>query len=270
MTRNVTIYCLVAAVTVCLLAGGALADLLAYEGFNYGSETKLCGKDGGIGFAGAWTSATNFHEMTGDGQSLTMPNLHFTPEGSHLLGTIYIYDIYNRADRALATTLDWGQDGEFYMSALYQRPGQAKAQSSIRLLDDQGGTMLRIGLGGNNKVLLGGSSVEWTDVEFAPGDTYFLVARVVTSQSGNDSIQLKAYGINDVIDLEAPGAWDKVMSVNMNGVASKLRVELAKENMAAMDEIRIGTTWESVVVPEPGAMSLLALGGAVIVKRRKK
>lgn len=278
MTRNQTTYCLVAALTVCLLAGGALADLLAYEGFNYGGETQLTGKDGGSGFNGAWTSATSFNEITGTGQSLTMSNLHFTPKGDHLLGTNYQHDIWSTAERPLASTatVDFDQEGQFFVSMLIQRPTETHAKAALRGLNSQGDQLWRFEIASGYNVPfvgIGSGPYDYADdgsFRMAVGVTYFMVAKIETHEIASDTISLKLYLSDDTIDIEEPDTWNANVSTEVSGVFSTLRVDLGRDYVTALDEIRIGTTWESVVVPEPAAMSLLALGGAVIVKRRKK
>jgi len=280
MIHKVSTCCLVAAV-VCVFAGSAMAELLAYEGFDYTGDA-LTKQNGGVGFDGAWTGTTMFREISTTGQSLTMPNLHFATQGDHLRGTAYTYDVWHTAQRQIASTIDFGQEGQYFVGMLIQRPTETNAKAALRGMNAAGEQLWRfeiasgysvpfVGIGGNGTINNG--PYAYADdgaFRMAVGVTYFMIAKIQTHADAPDTISLKLYGPEDTIDLEQPDVWNASVSADVSGVFSKLRVDLGKGFTTALDEIRLGTTWESVVVPEPGAMSLLVLGGIALARRRVK
>lgn len=257
-------------VVVCLAAPAAYAELVAYEGFDYSGTTHLGGQDGGYGFDGAWSNVSDaFNNVTNDDQSLDMPNYPFTPVGGRLLGNSS--DAKSIADRPLASGFDLGQDGELFVSMLVQRPGADNVKGSLYGYTSTGTRLFRISLSGLSIPLIGlGDNYTRIDsVNLTAGDTFLMVAKIEAHDEGDDILRLKVYGANDTVDTEEPVQWDGDFSGDINDVFSVLRLELNDGFTTAMDEIRIGTDWASVAVPEPGTLSLLTVCGLLRLTRRR-
>jgi len=230
-------------------AGGAL---IAYEGFDY-SAGDLGGQNGGAGWTGAWSGGSNYAVVA---NSLNMPNLPFAPIGGSAVG-------HSNANRVFADGIDFSKEGTYYASFLVQRTGWGASDGGGEWFDFHFRTS-----GYTDAALAGISSTEKFEVRIASdsvaqaGDaatmeTCFLVSKIVTHESAADEIYLKAYFGSDMVDLSETTGWTVAGTTsNIDLLASMVTLWAGTDNdadglyQAAIDEIRIGTTWEDVVPVE--------------------
>jgi hypothetical protein len=67
-----------------------------------------------------------------------------------------------------------------------------------------------------------------------------------------------------------PGTADVTIADKGNFAWDNLRIQSGNGGTASFDEIRIGTTYADVVVPEPTSMALLGVGVAGLLVRRRR
>ena len=238
------------------LTAPARAELLVYEGFNYDVGT-LNGKDGGFGFSGAWT---------GGPWKVAASSLSY-PAGSTLPRT------GNRAmeddgvaeastQRSLSTTIDLGAEGVYYFSMLMNKSDGGASADALNVYFHGGGAQkARVGIGSNEAILFGLAN-GWTSGAgtLMPKNTdILLVGKFITSASQNDELHLVRYLPNDEVPLTEPINWPESTTANMSGVIASISLAMGV-GTGQIDEIRIGTTWASVAIPEPSALVLLAGG----------
>lgn len=233
----------------CACTSLASAQLLAYDGFGNGPLADLHGSTGGTGWTSAWLDSTYdaITSITGDG--LTYPGLDTTPGGAVTavgegvypmcsyyrafptppLGTNAIYvSFLLRADAGYGI---WG-GLEFGNYPYAMTVGSPLGMYSY-------GLMVSEGLG---------------DISNAPlieGETSLVVVKISKNSPGAGS-SYKLY-LNPTIGQAEPSFALAQFGL---GMISTLPTSLKLDNGGGFttDEIRVGTTWASVLPPDPGCL----------------
>jgi len=242
MKTNVKIAMGMVLLVMVVYASPAKATLLAYEGFDY-DVAELDGTDGGSGFAGAWNGTS---VLSNDDTSL----VHAGNPGT--TGSRMSNSTENGSIRPLVTPLTFNQGDEWYMSWL-MKPASNK-WLAIKLSKGAHGAgeynhrgFMFYQSGSNYAV--GGTAapaVQW-DGGYTPGDTLFVVAKLVADPDN-------WRWINHVSVYEdpqaAPVSWESEHDYGLtaNPDAWPLdHVQFWSGGGGALDEFRIGTTYEDVV-----------------------
>ena len=77
---------------------------------------------------------------------------------------------------------------------------------------------------------------------------YLFVGKLVTGRDTPDEIFLKIFGPGDALDLREPKRWTIAGKSNrLDARLDELHLGFTPHGGFAFDELRIGTTWESVV-----------------------
>jgi hypothetical protein len=228
----------------------AVAELIAYEPFDYATSTKLAGANGGFGFASAWAAggfnARAFQMFTIAPGGLTYPGLA-TEGDSHVRVEIPAGPAIAGLGRAWAKPLG-REPGTFYLSFLHRPDGNEEYGSIV--LGTGAGKELAVGKsaatgqyyisnrGGAGRALsgvpgeIGRTRLIVVKMEFQPGPDRFTL--YVDPAAG------KSEPANGVVkeDLDLP-LVDKIF--------------LYSRAAWSVDEIRLGTTWEDVTPAEAPA-----------------
>jgi hypothetical protein len=264
----------------------AHAALFDYDPFDY-SGSALPGQNGGTGWNGAWfttgTSAVN--GLSNDGISLSYPMSWESPltplsaSGSHVMtgGTT----ANASTSRLLSQTINLSVDGTVaYASALFRHntaSGAANDSILLEFVDSGANRRWGFGIEAGDRPWLNANGSTQAPTLVTPGDTYFIVARIVSSATGLDTAYLNIYGTgyHNQVPVAEPTTWDLTLTETTSAILDRIRVRIDTGNGAStpgeVDEIRIGNSWLDVVsVPEPSSMVLLGLGLLAGVVRRRR
>jgi len=290
---------LVATMTL-LVGGNAAAGVLAYEGFSdVTHDADLAGYSGGTatGLGGAWSvdgsGAGRVNTMNRSNGPLLFPtNVTFAPTQS---GANYQWAEVDSGGsvwspgyptRTLATPVDFGADGTYYMSYM----ARIHANDSNMMVGLSDGTdLLTTGInyyrGTSRFGFSYGSTPPGSDspdsgVGVTNDQAYFVVAQLETSASGSDTISYKAYNSgSDLVHMSSdqlsgtgsgPDQWTMQQTISSSNAFDRLYAKLDGPGWSNFDEVRIGETWtdvtslEQVVIPEtsPGTkIGLNFIGG---------
>ena len=237
--------------------------LVAYEGFEYApGEYAPDAVNGGTGWAGAWRLRSEFesshHADSANhvkivSDSLTAPRLAPSRGGRMEFAPGENYRI-----RRLATPLELGRDGVYYISVLVRQEaelpnvrlrGRDVSRITFRSLRDYWGHSVGLALRPSRQAQLGiggGNTFNSTQV-FPAGQTLLFVCKISAHASGEDEVFLRVYAENEAIDAFEPADWT-VATRGFFSEATLDQIVLTGIGAASrsVDEIRIGTSWLSV------------------------
>lgn len=228
----------------------AVDGLFEYEGFNY-PGTVLEGQNGGVGFASSWTADATM-TLPEDGLSLTSPASPLPSVGNRLSGQ------NGYATRALRRQINLGVDDVAYVSALMRKTATTSGTSrnleiGLATSATQGLTAwpVRIGNSSTHRWFLTNSAAAAQAGSTDAGVSYFVLVKIVAQASGNDQFFMNVYGPDDVVPETEPETWLLTHSVNSSAVLTHLRIVTGSQlNRGEVDEIRLGSTYESVLDPD--------------------
>lgn len=289
-------------------AGTAQANLLAYEGFGgYTPGTAIeTQAGGGSGWSTGWfpanTNATVDDYFLAGASSLS--NGAFAGTGlSNAAGSTF-YDVgdpgiainpHNTIRRTMNTSFNGNTGGTFYFSFLVDGSSFANGNIFRYSIEMDSATGRRIYLenlaDGNLQYRIAGApgggsgnpqlTATTAASPFSAAGTYFIVGKVeLTSGAGNlgdglDNFYAQVFADSDIVGME-PGSWTlSALGSSLNAVNEFNQVSLISSiaNQYAFDELRVGTTWESVTgVPEPSTYALMfgCMAIGLAIWRRKQ
>jgi hypothetical protein len=141
------------------------------------------------------------------------------------------------------------------------------AQSHIAW--NMGSEGAKVGLSGGMWTLseIGGGASVSTGVARTIGQTYLMVLRMEFINEGSDLVTLY---VNPTPGLSAPN----VLGTTIQTVKDFCLYNVAfypgsGTNNGSMDELRFGSTFADVTIPEPATIGLLGLGGLVLLRKRR-
>ena len=111
---------------------------------------------------------------------------------------------------------------------------------------------IRIGMSINNYAILqAGPQI----IERAPplqsGETYLFVTKIVASEKASDQVFMRAFAEAEPIPDQEPPVWTCVTTpFEDSNVFDVVRLHAGKNSAYLFDEVRIGSTWSSVVDPD--------------------
>ncbi|NJL31302.1 MAG: PEP-CTERM sorting domain-containing protein [Phycisphaerales bacterium] len=239
-----------------LAAGTAQADLLVYEGFDYADGSALLAQSGGSGWGGAWLADW------GGGVSVNTPSL--TYGDLDVLGNRAVSASESGYVRALALPAE----SVVYFSGIIKTGASVPNYIGFGLDSGSIGGVF-FGKGGGStfwqiEKLWGGTSANST-VRVTPDQTVLLVGKV--EYTGANQVTASLW-VNPTTAME-PGSADATYATT----AGTFNRFFVMGNSYEADEIRIGTTFADVtpgmLVPEPASLGLLAVGGLIMLRRRR-
>ncbi|MBI3867566.1 MAG: hypothetical protein HY299_03460 [Verrucomicrobia bacterium] len=227
--------------------------LLAWEPFDYPQGASLAGQRGGVGFSAGWLPILGFTTPQG---SLALPNARVA--GNHASAVSGLSSVSN--SRNLSALM--GLSGTTrYVSFL------ARADGAVGLGGQNGyfGLLLqgnrapdlfigKPGGGATNRWVIedaGGAQQAAGDAPVVSGEIRWVVIRLDFAD-GNDRVALY---FNPVAGQPEPGAPNAIRTDRDLGTLSSLG--LTSTGAWSVDELRVGTTWESVA-PEVNSIAPLA------------
>lgn len=241
----------VAAQIACMAHGG----LVAYDGFGNGPKANLAGSTGGTGWTNAWTSyGDNLTKIAGAG--LTYPGLDSTPGGAvtPTAGGTWPNSQYARSyalpqgTTAIYVSFLMRDDAGYGMwggTSFGTYPYEVTVGSPLGYYSY--GLMLSEGLG------------DVSNYPLVTGETTLVVVKI--SKNAGSGITYRLF-VNPTVGQAEPGGPAAVLSVN---AVQTLPTTLSIDNGTGFttDEIRVGTTWSSVLPAEPVCVGDLNNSGSV-------
>jgi len=283
--------CLLAAL---LVGGTARAALLVYEPFDYAPGTVLDGVLAtGANLAGDWTPLGTLEAQK---LVVTSPGLDY----GNLVGAPPA--LGNRTQDANGVTAAAGTVA--LASPVLAPPGSTLYWSALLLLDDSNnGNRLAnvtfsdadtgdeiafgepaVGVGGvrisADTATTGGLVADGADLAFENGQVLLLIGRYLNAAApGGDRLDLIGYDVADpdvlppVFDPSDPQAEFAFSLFDLDvdlAQISAITFTIRGSADNAIDELRIGDDYASVVVPEPATLGALAAGLAMLARRRRR
>lgn len=301
------------ALTMGLLALGgvqaAQADLLVYEGFQYGPAAAtrtgaalLQGQPtGSVGEVDAIGLGGTYNDLNGPGANtdLFMYDQSLSFIDLPTAGNSVRSDTNNNSDRferSITADLDAGPELWFSFLANKLQNNFSAAEGGIvignqvvnnsRVLEDSGSTGLQ-GFGiapttsGNNWTAYawnGSSQFDSGGVYTVPVDgtqTNLLIGHVSfgTGTGGTDEYSVYYYdtaAVSVIADISNLNQIGSTIEVNVDETTLDT-LSLTRQVNTAYDEIRIATSFEEVIgIPEPASLILIGIGSTMILARRRR
>lgn len=246
--------------------------LLAYEGFNYSTGLSNS-SNSGTGWNGGWYLNS---DLTGTptaavyaAGSMIFPNgVNFQSSGNRIgTTTSYPNNVGFRQLSALSS-INLGSDATYYLSFIYDSSDTSQ-WGGLSFWDASGNEQMFFGVM-NSKFFLAGGLLNSSSVGSAPSFTqHFITAKIVARAGGFDEIYMQPYLNSQTVANTDPSTW-LYSKTDISSSAVLDRVRIAAGAPYEIDEIRLGTSWQTAVVPEPSALSLLAVGLGVVLRRRRR
>jgi len=256
-------------------AGLAVQESFEYATAGVGADGDQA-ENGGFGFAGAWTNVSNTMSFNTDASLAPVPGSGNVANG----GMIADGSDDSRARRTLATGIDFDADDTHYLSVLMRKSDSNSTDGGEfhqLLLVNGASEKFVIGTDSAERLTLNDVAAGGTGDTMLLDETYMLVAKIVTNDSGNDEYFLKAFGsggtdtFDDMVTLNEPVSWDLTFSGAVTGLADAIELRTGPNAIGMYDDIRLGSSWASVTgVPTPAALPAgLALMGMLTMRRRR-
>ena len=192
--------------------------------------------------------------------SNTLPHTAFSLAGYDGVGNRLSDSRQIRAGRQLSQELDLGVDAVYYMSMLVRRTDGGTGTSGLEVqLADNDSVHAQFGWNAAGVFTAGFSGSSQNGSSMAQNVTYFLIAKIESkaSQTDDDLIFVRTYRSAQSIpadDTGLSGQGNQANNWSVIGDPARIRPQvdqiwitpLGSSSTYTIDEIRVGTTWESV------------------------
>ncbi len=268
---------LLAAGLTLLLSASARAQLLAYEGFNYATDSDLTGKSGGTGLSGSWSSSAPYSSQNVIGSSLAYTDIN----GVSLAttgGAVYLAPTANVSGlglkRSLANTLG-ATSGTVYMSFLMDYDNDA--ESVFDFFSSNGATAVDLGRFYPYLDRIVVTRFQAGAIVAPSSQTTHLYVVKFDLGGGTMANTSKVTVYFDPVlgtNVLTPAATlDNLSTFDLGSFGLTLRLGTPTPAIT-LDEVRFGTTLSDVLpiaIPEPKGLALtVALGSAALALRRRR
>lgn len=236
--------------------------LLSHDGFDY-TFSRALSRDqnaaGGSGWRSAWFRNQPTNELPLDflpGKSLAMPDDLVASSGGalDLASEITKPDSYRDAYmRLYVEPHDLSRDDVRYLSLLVQRSATSDAEKHhwFRcMLTSETVPSDRLGFGimsNGCPHLLNRFGNTNGNVAIRDAVPYLCVFKIVSGRTAPDQAFFKLYGPDERIDRHEPAAWTLIgQPCHFDGVLGSIHINNGTDRAWIVDELRMGTSWESV------------------------
>jgi len=235
--------------------------LQALEQFDYAMQNSISSQaeaNGGLGWNSHWYRGWQESDQILDfepGKNLQGPPLFAKPEGGCLEFPVEQLDQHFReaSKRVLADPIDMSVDSVRYISFLLHRDQQSIGQDNewFRFMLVAGAERVRrLGFGvlsDRRPIIFNLEGNATSSKRIEDGNTYLFVVKIVTGKKRPDQMFLKCYGPEDTVDLSEPFEWTvSGRMVQHDEVMDEFHLYNGPDRAYWADEIRLGTSWESV------------------------
>jgi len=278
-----------------LVASSAHGAALVYEPFA-DADSTLAGNTPGFGLTGTWSATTGTYPVSVAGGTATYGTLPTTggqafaganPSGSQVNT--------NASVSAGSTLYDAGlldNNSSLWFSFIYTVPNTTSTNSIFGFAIGTAGlsTTATLGAGQSavgmsisrnnrptasywNNGIASGAKVATQNLTFSTGSSHLIVGQIIWG-AGSETINLYLPGTDLVMPLAAYDTVTTSSNIDQH-VTGYSVISFGGKNATAtpqgIDEIRFGASYDDVigVVPEPGSLALLGLGGLLIARRRR-
>lgn len=211
-------------------------------------------RNAGIGWKNPWRNKLNGGDPA-RGDSQPLKSLTGSELAQDQLGLVELRK-GNTAWRTLERPVRLNKDAIYYLSFYIQK------QNTGNGADNQYGNLsLQTSKPAKHqtRILLGITSPNFSTlqagmevIENAPplqtGKTYFFVAKIVASENASDQVFMRAFAPEETIPSHEPPVWTCATApFRDSSVYDQIRLHAARNAEFLFDELRIGTTWDSVI-----------------------
>ncbi|QDT40722.1 FecR protein [Gimesia alba] len=213
----------------------------------------------GIGWENPWRKQMHSGALA-KCDSHPRQSLARTQLAENQLGLIELRKPNTTAWRTLEKPIRMDTNAIYYLSFYMQKKhsdaagnseqfGNLSLQTSAKL---EHARKILFGMSSTNYVIL---QADMQILEKAPplqtGETYFFVAKIVASEKASDQVFLRAFSETEAIPDREPPVWScNTTPFQDSNVFDLVRIKVARKGDFLFDELRIGTTWDSVVNPD--------------------
>ncbi|MDY0145084.1 MAG: autotransporter-associated beta strand repeat-containing protein [Kiritimatiellia bacterium] len=232
----------------------AFETTLSYDPFSYTNGVALAGRNGGVGWGGAWNVASGLAAEMGQ-HSLMAAQGFGTEQGNQLISTDLTQGSKVEASRALSSAY---VSSDIYLGWVMNVPAVGgNRYAGVEVYGGQNGTtpLFQVGVISNatqaSVQYLGGSGRAVSSIPIVPGEDYTFIAKFVKKDK---RLHLLAYTTNGIVSPEAnnePSTWHATLSIS--GMTESFRgIRLVASNGTATagavkwDEIRVAKSWTNL------------------------
>lgn len=234
---------------------GSEGETLCYEGFAYAAGSLEL-SDGGKGWGRGWRRA-NTDKPIGltvlDGGNLQLDKSGDVG-GDDVGGGRLELQGFKRAWRQLARPVRMDRNGTTYLSFLLRKTGPDNPEDRVTATvvlgsDESAKAMVGIGVNESDQVFLlhGGSNLEVSE-SIVQGASYFFVVKIDARESLPDELSAALFWDHGGVPEFEPLTWPlRGASRSGDELLNHLIVKNKRGAVFELDEIRIGTSWKSVM-----------------------
>jgi hypothetical protein len=267
---------LTALACLALLTASAQAATIAVETFDYDAgQGELAGKSGGFGLTGSWGPGSIDFDIED-------PVAEGWDDGS--FGSPPLFPIHNMARNRSGTATrglsdgSLGAAGETYWFAamVFATDDNSEADHMPIQLTDGANTIVSMSRGGDLAVLKANNgSDSASGGSGLSGDKDDRMAWLVTRVDYDTDTQGDVYlwvapDFDAFTSADEPLIGDATLSLTDATLAPFNAVAMESGNRTSrVGQLRLATSWDTLVIPEPASLALLGLGGVLIAGRRR-